>query len=86
MPASIPEFSVVGSFQLVAAYTHHCLRTLPHDLKKVLYGPCLLKVIVLIPARITMSQFVDKLRKAWRPAHAARRHTRRDAVPEALSF
>ena len=54
-----PQISVGMSFQLRAASAHHCLDHPPGKSRKLLFGRYFRHLIVLIPNKNTMSQFVD---------------------------
>jgi len=54
-----PQVSVGMSFQLRAASAHHCLDHPPGKSRKLLFGRYFRQLIVLIPNKNTMSQFVD---------------------------
>ena len=54
-----PQVSVGMSFQLRAASAHHCLDHPPGKSRKLLFGRYFRHLIVLIPNKNTMSQFVD---------------------------
>src|SRR6266480_5871430 len=54
-----PLVSVGMSFQLRAASAHHGLDNPPGQSWKLLFGRCFHGLIILIPKKNTMSQFVD---------------------------
>ena len=54
-----PQVSVGMSFQLRAASAHHYLENPPGKHRKLLFGRYFPWLIVLIPKKNTMSQFVD---------------------------
>src|SRR6202047_995406 len=73
-----PQVSVGMSLQIRAASTHHCLENPPGQCRKLLFGRCFPHAIILIPKKISMSQFADNpwvLPPRGPPSEGPRGHT-----------